>query len=163
MKPYQLIVMGVSGCGKSTVGEFLASKLGYCYHDGDSYHPKANIEKMQKGEPLNDEDRQGWLEVLNDVLYKENKGAVLACSALKQNYRKTLIQRLENPVFIYLKGDFETIWMRHKKRENHYFQGKKMLESQYEILEEPVADNVITVDVRLSVEEIAQQVLKALS
>lgn len=163
MVSYQLIVMGVSGCGKSTVAELLATKFGYSYYDGDDYHPKENIEKMQKGEPLNDADRQGWLGILNEVLQKDEEGTVIACSALRKSYRDKLTQKLTNPMFVYLQGDFETIWMRHQQRENHYFQGKKMLESQYEILEEPDEDNVITVDVEKLPEKIVQEVFEQLN
>lgn len=163
MPSYQLIVMGVSGCGKSTIGQLLANKLGCDYYDGDDYHPQENIDKMKKGRPLNDEDRQGWLERLNDILQQNEQGVVVACSALKQGYRETLIQNLANPVFIYLQGSFESIWARHQKRENHYFQGKKMLESQYEILEEPDGDNVIKVDVEAPPEQIIQDVLDQLA
>lgn len=163
MASYQLIVMGVSGCGKSTVAELLATKLGYSYYDGDDYHPKENIEKMQKGNPLSDADRQGWLGILNDILQKHEEGTVIACSALKKSYREKLTQKLTNPIFVYLQGDFETIWVRHQQRANHYFQGKKMLESQYEILEEPDEDNVITVDVEKLPEKIVQEVFEQLN
>lgn len=158
----QIIVMGVSGCGKSTVGEALAKQLGYPYHDGDSYHPVENIEKMRQGKPLTDIDRQGWLKTLNQVLLSEDNGVVLACSALKPEYRQMLSSELTQPIFVYLKGDFDTIWQRHKQRKNHYFQGQSMLKSQFNTLVEPTGDNVITVDVSLSVEKIVQQVSNTL-
>lgn len=161
-EPYQLIVMGVSGCGKSTVGERIAQQLRYNFFDGDSYHPEANIKKMRQGQPLNDQDRQGWLTTLNTLLQQQTHGAVLACSALKPAYRDALIAGVVNPKFIYLKGDFDTIWERHQQRENHYFTGKRMLESQYDILVEPEGEHVITVDVTLSVDAIAKHVVAAL-
>lgn len=160
---FQLIVMGVSGCGKSTVAEAIAKQLAYRYIDGDDFHPKANIEKMQKGQPLNDEDRQQWLEDLNQLLAKEPEGVVLACSALKPHYRQTLAKHITHPIFVYLKGDFETIWERHKQRQHHFFNGQAMLKSQFETLVEPTGNNVITADVRLSIEEIVDFVTERLA
>lgn len=161
-QPYQLIVMGVSGCGKSTVGAALAAKLNYPYHDGDSYHPAENIAKMQRGEPLNDNDRQGWLETLNGILCQETGGTVIACSALKPEYREILSNQVVRPVFVYLQGDFDTIWARHRERQGHYFQGQSMLKSQFDILVEPCGDNVVVVDVRLSIDEMVEQVINHL-
>ncbi len=158
MQPYQIIVMGVSGCGKSTVAKQLATKLGYLYADGDSYHPKTNIQKMQQGIALTDQDRQGWLVTLNQQLQQANTGIVLACSALKPDYRKTLIQKVKNPIFVYLKGDFNTIWIRYKERKNHYFQGKDMLKSQFAILVEPTGANVFTLDIKKPVAELVNEV-----
>lgn len=159
---FQLIVMGVSGCGKSTIGEALAEQLGYPYHDGDSYHPAENIDKMRQGQPLTDADRQGWLKTLNHVLLSEDNGVVLACSALKPDYRQILTSELKRPIFVYLKGNFDTIWQRHKNRKNHYFQGKSMLKSQFNTLVEPTGDRVITVDISLNVGQIVQQVSEIL-
>ncbi len=159
---YQLIVMGVSGCGKSTVGQALGEHLNYPFYDGDAYHPEANIAKMQSGTPLNDDDRAGWLKTLNQLLAAEPNGVVLACSALKPSYRQTLTKTLTRPVFVYLKGDFDTIWQRHKQRSDHYFQGKAMLESQFDTLVEPTEDNVITLDVRLSIDELVSETVAQL-
>lgn len=156
---YQIIVMGVSGCGKSTVGIALAKHLGYVFHDGDDYHPPENIEKMQAGQPLTDNDRQGWLTVLNGILRRESDGVVIACSALKPEYRRLLSDGVEQPIFVYLQGDFETIWARHQQRTEHYFQGQSMLQSQFDTLVEPTGENVITVDVRLSVSDILEAVM----
>lgn len=117
---------------------------------------------MRQGQPLNDQDRQGWLTTLSTLLQQQTQGAVLACSALKPAYRDALMAGVANPKFIYLKGDFDTIWERHQQRENHYFTGKRMLESQYDILVEPEGEHVITVDVTLSVDAIANQVAAAL-
>ncbi len=158
----QIIVMGVSGCGKSTVGQALAKRLSYPFYDGDDFHPKKNIEKMQQGTPLTDTDRQGWLETLNKVLLSESNGVVLACSALKPDYRQTLIRHLERPLFVYLKGDFDEIWVRHKNRKNHYFQGRAMLQSQFDTLIEPAGNNVITVSVTLNVKEIVEKICRVL-
>ncbi len=155
---YKIIVMGVSGCGKSTIAKALAKKLGCRYIEGDDYHPQENIDKMRQGIPLTDEDRQGWLETLNNILVNEGGGATLASSALKPQYRTTLTDNVENALFVFLKGDFDTIWQRHQKRKNHFFNGKKMLENQFDTLVEPIGDNVITVDVRLSVKKIVEEV-----
>lgn len=163
MNTYQVIVMGVSGCGKSTVGEQLARRLGYPYHDGDDYHPPENIAKMQSGQPLNDADRAGWLATLNQRLRAEKNGVVLACSALKAAYREQLAQGLDTPIFVYLHGDFDTIWARHQHRQNHYFNGQAMLQSQFDTLQVPTGDNVITVDVRLSVDDVVAYVVNALA
>ncbi len=159
---YQLIVMGVSGCGKSTVGQALAKRLNYPFYDGDDYHCQANVAKMQSGTPLTDADRADWLKTLNQVLLSEPNGVVLACSALKPSYRRILTKALTLPVFVYLKGDFDTIWQRHQQRSQHYFQGKAMLESQFDTLIEPTEDNVITLDVRLSVEELVNETVAQL-
>ncbi len=157
-----IIVMGVSGCGKTTVGKALAKRLGYPWHDGDNYHPAANIEKMRQGTPLTDADRQGWLETLNRVLLSEEKGAVLACSALKPEYRKILSQGVNKPVFVYLRGSFSVIWGRYKNRKKHFFQGKEMLKSQFATLVEPEGDNVITVSVTLRTKSIVEIVCHSL-
>ncbi|PIE44997.1 MAG: gluconate kinase [Gammaproteobacteria bacterium] len=162
-KALQLIVMGVSGCGKSTVAEALAKHFGYPYLEGDSYHSIANIDKMRRGQPLNDDDRQGWLETLNSLLKKQTGGVVLSCSALKPLYRTILCDGISNPVFVYLKGDFDTILTRLQTREGHFFQGQAMLQSQFDTLIEPTGNNVITVDIRLSISEIVTQVAKELS
>lgn len=162
MMDYQIIVMGVSGCGKSTVGKQLAARLGYPYYDGDSYHPPENIAKMQGGQPLTDADRAGWLTMLNQQLQCEKHGAVLACSALKVSYREQLTRGLTRPIFVYLHGDFATIWARHQQRQNHYFNGQTMLQSQFDTLETPTGDNVIRVDVRLAVESIIADVVQSL-
>ncbi len=160
---YKIIVMGVSGCGKSTVAQAVAKKLGYQYIEGDEYHPQENIDKMREGIPLTDEDRQGWLETLNNLLINEPAGATLASSALKPQYRTSLTNGVDDALFVYLKGDFDTIWERHKKRKNHFFNGKEMLKSQFDTLVEPTGDNVITVDVRLSVKKIVEAVCSKLN
>lgn len=162
-KNFQLIVMGVSGCGKSTVAKALSAHLNYPYLEGDTFHPPENIKKMREGQPLNDNDRQGWLETLNDLLQQEHGGAVLSCSALKPSYRDTLITNISNPIFVYLKGDFNTISQRLSSREGHFFHGNNMLQSQFDTLVEPMGNNVITVDVRLPVSAMVEQVAEDLT
>lgn len=159
---YQIIVMGVSGCGKSTVGKVLAKRLAYPFHDGDDYHPQANIDKMRQGHPLTDADRAVWLQTLHDSVLCQNDGVVLACSALKPAYRNTLTAGLQQPLFVYLKGSFDDIWQRHQHRQGHYFQGQSMLKSQFDTLVEPTGDNVISVSVNLTIAQIVDSVCQRL-
>ncbi len=161
-KQFHIIVMGVSGSGKSTIAQALAQELDYRYIEGDEYHPPENIAKMRQGIPLTDEDRQGWLETLNNILINEQSGTTLASSALKPQYRTALTNDVKNPLFVFLKGDFDTIWQRHQQRQNHFFNGKEMLQSQFDILVEPTGDNVITVDVRQPVSEMVTQAVEAI-
>lgn len=161
MKAKKILVMGVSGCGKSLIGSEIANALKLPFHDGDDYHPQANVDKMAEGIPLNDDDRQGWLETLNKV-YTANDAAVIACSALKPSYRDILRRNNQELVIVYLKGDFDTIWNRHKARENHYFNGEAMLKSQFEALVEPTIDEALHIDIKLSVEDVVKQSLIAI-
>lgn len=161
MKAKKILVMGVSGCGKSLIGSEIAKSLNLPFYDGDDYHPQANVDKMRQGTPLTDEDRIGWLHTLNR-LYVENEAAVIACSALKPEYRDIL--RLDNQelVIVFLKGDFDTIWSRHQKRDNHYFNGESMLRSQFEALREPTLEEALHIDICHSVEEVVEQALQAI-
>lgn len=161
MKAKKILVMGVSGCGKSLIGSEIANALNLPFHDGDDYHPQANVDKMAEGIPLNDDDRQGWLETLNKV-YIENDAAVIACSALKPSYRDILRRNNQELVIVYLKGDFDTIWNRHKARENHYFNGEAMLKSQFEALVEPTTDEALHIDIKLTAEDVVKQSLIAI-
>ncbi|USD42155.1 gluconokinase [Vibrio sp. SCSIO 43135] len=161
MKAKKILVMGVSGCGKSLIGSNIAKTLGLPFHDGDDYHPKANVDKMAQGIPLNDEDRIGWLETLNRI-YTDNESAVIACSALKPMYRDILRRNNEDLVIIFLQGDFETIWQRLSSRENHYFNGEAMLRSQFEALVEPASNEALFVDISLPADQVTSQALKAI-
>lgn len=153
------VVMGVSGCGKSSIGEALAKKLGIPFYDGDDFHPAINVKKMQDGIPLTDSDRQSWLETLNKILIKE-PSLVVACSALKPEYRETLRESCLELQFIYLKGEFDTIWQRHKIRQDHYFKGSAMLESQFHTLVEPSKAEAIYINIDATPDEILEQILK---
>lgn len=132
------VVMGVSGCGKSTVGEALAKQLNGVFYDADAFHPPENIAKMSAGIPLMDADRAPWLARLAELLTNELEAghtAVLACSALKKSYRDQL--RVSPDVqFIYLEGSFDLIWQRMQARQNHYMKAD-LLHSQFAALEPP--------------------------
>ncbi len=150
------VIMGVAGCGKTTVGLKLSDLLGISYYDGDDYHPLLNKEKMKNNIPLTDEDREPWLMFLAEKIkeWDSDGGAVISCSALRERYRRILSQYV--PVqFIYLKGDKELILSRLKKRKNHFFP-PDLLESQFSVLEEP--DNAITVSINMAVSEICREI-----
>lgn len=161
MKSTVLIVMGVSGTGKTTIGRLLSKTYDYPFFDGDDYHPKENIAKMSAGNPLNDNDRQGWLERLNGLALQHSKsGAIIACSALKEYYREILKKGIANDIaFIYLKGSFEQIKKRLENRKNH-FMSTTLLQSQFDTLEEP--SNAIEISILLSPSEIVAAIEKRL-
>lgn len=134
-----IIMMGVSGSGKTTVGRCLASDLGWAFFEGDDYHPQANIDKMAEGQPLTDEDRKPWLERLRDQIQElalKGQNAVITTSALKRAYREFLQTCHDEVRLVYLKGDFELIRNRLEARRGH-FMGADLLASQFEDLEEP--------------------------
>ena len=136
------IIMGVYGCGKTTVAEHLAAELGVKYAEADDFHPKANIEKMAAGHPLTDEDRWPWLDALAawiDQRVAAGEPAVVTCSALKKIYRDRL--RRKGVVFVYMKGTYDEVLQRMSGRQGHFMK-TDMLQSQFDILEEPSADEV---------------------
>jgi len=140
-----VIVMGVSGCGKSTVGQLLASRLGYPFLDADEFHAPANVAKMAAGTPLTDADRQPWLELLNGML-RGRENAVLACSALKASYRQTLSNGITDCRFVHLRGSIELIRARLQERRHRYMPAS-LLESQFAALEPP--HDAIEVDISM--------------
>lgn len=153
------IIMGVSGSGKTTVGELLAQRLGCRFYDGDDFHPPENIAKMATGIPLNDDDRRGWLVALADLIRQglaHGETGVIACSALKEAYRAVLRVDPKQVQFVYLKGDYDTIWARMQGRTGHYMK-PGMLQSQFETLQEPI--DALDVDVNLAPERIVDQVI----
>ncbi|MEB7887218.1 gluconokinase [Serratia fonticola] len=161
-----IILMGVSGSGKSTIGAAVAREIKAKFIDGDDLHPRANIQKMASGQPLNDEDRAPWLQRLNDAAYSlnhKNESGIIVCSALKRRYRDLLRQDNDNMVFIYLKGSFETILARLQARSGH-FMPTELLKSQFEALEEPGIDekDVICVDIDTDVEGVIGRCVAAL-
>jgi gluconokinase len=143
-----VIVMGVSGVGKTTLGQALARELGWRYLDADDYHPAANVAKMAAGTPLDDADRRPWLDTLNSILKKE-KDAVLGCSALKESYRQRLTAGLQAFRIVYLHGSFELLSRRAAERKHRYMPAS-LLQSQFDALEPPVG--AIEVDVAQPIE-----------
>ncbi|MCG8653057.1 MAG: gluconokinase, partial [Pirellulales bacterium] len=131
-----LILIGVAGSGKTTVGKLLAKRLGWSFFDADDFHPKSNIEKMSRGISLTDEDRWPWLLSIRDFIDERDEEMVFACSALKKSYRDFLRQSAKHLEFIYLKGSKEVILHRLEDRKGH-FAGSDLLESQLRDLEEP--------------------------
>jgi gluconokinase len=135
-----VVVMGVSGSGKSTVGVALAERLGLPYKDADDFHPQANIDKMAAGHPLNDDDRRPWLQAIGDWLAGHaGNGAVASCSALKRRYRDTLLAAAPGTRFLHLSGAADLISDRMKHRPEHFMKAS-MLQSQIDTLE-PLADD----------------------
>ena len=156
--------MGVSGCGKTTIGKAIATELDIAFYDADEFHPPANIKKMASGKPLTDLDRHPWLTVLAHKIAEWNsqKGAVLGCSALKQTYRDLLSSFSdENKIcFIYLKGTYELMYSRLTARTGHFFP-PELLRSQFETLEEP--KNAITFDAGLPSDIIIEKIMEQLN
>ena len=140
--------MGVSGAGKSTIGKQLAERLGVPFLDADAYHPPENVAKMAAGAPLTDADRQPWLELLNRKL-REHENAVLACSVLRESYRRALSRGLADCRFIHLRGGIELIRARLAERKHRYMPAS-LLESQFAALEPPQA--AIDIDIAESIE-----------
>ncbi len=154
--------MGVSGCGKSTIGKLLAQDLNMAFFDGDDFHPEANITKMSSGQSLNDDDRQGWLETLNNLAKTQliNTSCVIVCSALKQKYRDILSSDIQNETkWVHLAGSFDQIFERVNSRADH-FMPSELLKSQFDILEEP--KNAIEIDISLTPEQIIKKIKQEL-
>jgi len=154
-----VIVFGVSGCGKSTIANEVARNLDAQYLDADDFHPQENINKMASGQPLNDDDRQPWLEHLNSILQENSKNGkqiVLACSALKEKYRQTLSQNLK-PLWCHLALSEQMVIERMMKRQNHFMKAN-MVSSQFEALEKP--DYGLVIDATHSVENIVKIILE---
>lgn len=156
-----VIVMGVTGSGKTTIGSLLAEQLGWQFADADDFHPPANVEKMRRGIPLNDEDRKPWLERLHDAItdwIAEGKNVVLACSALKRSYRRELAAGPEVR-FVYLKGSADLITDRLRSRHGH-FADEQILARQFADLEEP--DAAVTVSIATGPQQIATEIRQKL-
>lgn len=159
--PRLLVVMGVAGSGKSTIGEALADALGCAYLDGDAFHPAANIEKMARGEPLNDDDRWPWLETFAKAMACRRGQVVGGCSSLKRAYRDHIRAVAGEPVcFIYLKGSRELIGRRMAARKGH-FMPTSLLDSQFAALEEPASnEDAVSIDIDKKTSGIVKEILK---
>ncbi len=152
--------MGVSGSGKTTLGKALAQELGWDFFDADDFHPPENIAKMTAGIPLSDSDRAPWLAALHDqLLFTLSAGhhPVLACSALKEAYRTQLLEGMDEIAVIYLKGSYDLIFSRISVRGRHYMK-PEMLQSQFDVLEEP--KDAIVLDVSMSLKEMIDTITK---
>jgi gluconokinase len=158
----RVVVMGVSGCGKSLIGREIADALALPFFDADDYHGPENRAKMAAGQPLTDEDRAGWLDRLAALPADHPSGLVLACSALKRRYRDRLRGAAPDLALIYLHGDFETVRARLATRLGHYFTGDDMLRSQFATLEPPEGENAHPVDVGQPPEAVIAACLAAL-
>ena len=157
-----IVLIGVSGAGKTTIGKLLAQDLDWPFYEGDHYHPRSNLVKMAQGIPLTDEDRWPWLDGLHRLIATIilSQNAVVACSALREEYRLRLQRNNDGVVFVYLRGDYHLIRHRLAERADHFMEAD-MLESQFHALEEP--EGVITIDVAPEALDIVDAVKQALS
>jgi gluconokinase len=162
MSPTFIVIMGVSGCGKTTVAELVAQEIGGMFLEGDAFHPPANKAKMGSGIPLADEDRWPWFDRLihaaNAVLETESS-PVLACSALKQRYRDYLFESFDHHRLVYLQGSYEVIKARMDARQHEYMTST-LLKSQFDILEEPApGPDVLILPIERTPEELVATIL----
>ncbi|WP_316177162.1 MULTISPECIES: gluconokinase [unclassified Bradyrhizobium] len=163
--PHALVIMGVSGSGKSTIGQALGQRLGWRFEDGDSFHPPANVAKMSAGHPLTDEDRWPWLQAIAAEIARcrtAGQHIIIACSALKKAYRDILVGGRNDVRMVYLQGSQELIGERMSHREGH-FMPPGLLASQFATLEPPgAAEHPITVSVDAPVAAIVDDIMQQL-
>ncbi len=153
-----IVLIGPMGCGKTTVGKILAARLGWPFDDADDFHPKENVDKMQAGIALDDHDRQGWLTTLNERINRRKtagENLILACSALKKQYRDLLGIDQQQVFSVYLKGDFDLLRVRIAGR-NHQYMNKDLLTSQLAAMEEP--ENGLTLHIGPGPEKLAEEI-----
>lgn len=158
-----VLVMGVAGAGKTTVGELLASQMGWQFADADQYHSPENVAKMASGVALTDEDRRGWLHTLRELIsgwISRGENGVLACSALKTSYRRELLVDASVRV-VYLRGDYNLIRERMLGRAGHYM-NPNLLKSQFETLEEPTEEEAVIIDVAETPQKLVSLIRSAL-
>ena len=164
--PCALVVMGVSGSGKSTIADHLAIRIGWRYEDGDTFHPPSNVAKMSAGQPLTDEDRWPWLRAIADEIdrtCKVSQRAVIACSALKRSYRDILVHGRDDVRIVFLKGTQDLIAARLAARKDH-FMPAGLLASQFKTLEPPTSDErPITVAIDRTVDIIVEDIVSQLN
>lgn len=159
-----LIAMGVSGAGKTRIGELLAERLGCTFTDGDAFHSQANKDKMHRGIALTDEDRWPWLKTIRAAIEEKQRNhetAVFTCSSLKRSYRDVLRGNDRDVCFVYLKGTYEVLHERIATRTGHFFD-PSLLKSQLETLEEPGPDEAVEVSIDLTPEQIVDEALRQL-
>lgn len=163
--PRLLVVMGVSGSGKTTIATLLAQRLGYRFAEGDDFHPPANVEKMSHDQPLTDADRAPWLAAIHAYAVDRlaaGERLVVTCSALKRRYRDDLLRGIADSRVVFLHGDRELIAARIAARKGHFFP-PDLLNSQFTALEEPTPDeNAVTVDIGPPPEKVVDEVVQAL-
>ena len=163
--PTVLVVMGVSGSGKTTVASMLARRLRWPFQEGDDLHPQSNIEKMRAGNALSDQDRGPWLELIADWVDQRldaGQNAIITCSALKRGYRDVINRRRHGVVFVFLDGSRKTVALRLASRHGH-FMPRRLLKSQFEDLEQPAPDEpAISVGVDAPPQKIVDAVIEQL-
>jgi carbohydrate kinase (thermoresistant glucokinase family) len=161
-----VILMGVSGSGKTFIGERLAAELDWSFYEGDDYHPQSNVEKMSQGVALTDADRAPWLDALHVLIGKllaQDESAILTCSALKRVYRDQLVGDYDGGRIVYLRGSYTLIRQRLESRKGHFMKAD-LLASQFRALEEPEAnENVLTVDISQRPKTIVETIKRELT
>jgi carbohydrate kinase (thermoresistant glucokinase family) len=152
----QVLIMGVSGCGKTTVGKMLADELNAVFYDADDFHPAANRDKMARGIPLDEEDRKPWLQSIAETIRAQNQTFVLACSALRESYRQQLLAACPSMKIIHLHGSRELLLERMQQRQGH-FMPASLLDSQLATLEPP--RSALTLNIELPPEELVERIV----